>query len=378
MPDMASPGGRSSQLCFPPSLSVPILSECSPEYFLSSIVPRGLPCVIRGAAVGPCVSLWGDPGYLKSKIEDRLVTVHVAPQPERLDFRKKNFKYLSMPFHELLERVQPGQAGQEPAPLLQQGEGYYFRDAEAADSGGKTSSSSRRAARACFFSSYPELAKDVALEDWYCKARYFSSVLRLSSAGLRLFMHYDVPDNIYLQVVGRKRILLWAPEEALNLYLHGDKSLIVNPDDADPSVFPLFATAKRHECLLFPGDLLYIPALWLHSTFSVDCSVAVNIFWTPLEATLYDPKDWYGNRDPLPVQRARQGIEKAIQQLQQLPEKYRDFYGRLLARQIESKCLCKPLFTHAQSTRTDTGAEGGAEADAIEEEAQTRQPNGAE
>ena len=42
-------------------------------------------------------------------------------------------------------------------------------------------------------------------------------------------MHYDTPHNIYLQVVGSKRVLLWPPEEYLSLYMKGDKSIIPQP-----------------------------------------------------------------------------------------------------------------------------------------------------
>ena len=52
--------------------------------------------------------------------------------------------------------------------------------------------------------------------------QYFSSVLRLSSGGVRIWTHYDVMDNIYCQIVGHKTAVLWPPDQASNLYLKGE------------------------------------------------------------------------------------------------------------------------------------------------------------
>ena len=52
---------------------------------------------------------------------------------------------------------------------------------------------------------------------------------------------------------------------------------------------------------MITGDVLYIPALWFHNVVSLDFSVAVNVFWRRLAPDMYDAKDTYGNKDPLPV-----------------------------------------------------------------------------
>jgi hypothetical protein len=56
------------------------------------------------------------------------------------------------------------------------------------------------------------------------------------------------------------------------------------------------------------GDVLFIPSLWFHNVVSLDFSVAVNVFWRSLPKEMYDPKDTYGNKDPLPVNRAHAHI----------------------------------------------------------------------
>ena len=72
----------------------------------------------------------------------------------------------------------------------------------------------------------------------------------------------------------------------------------------------------------------------------LDFGVAVNVFWRHMEAKLYDSKDPYGNKDPLPAQRANQIVDRALKALEELPKEYQDFYARRLCDRIRSKA-CK-------------------------------------
>ena len=144
-----------------------------------------------------------------------------------------------------------------------------------------------------------------------------------------------------MQVTGCKRVVLFSPREANNLYLDGDKSRVLDIDRPNLSTFPRFAQVTRHECLLEAGDVLFIPALWFHNVVSLDFSVAVNVFWRYLDSKLYDSKDTYGNRDPLPAQRAQQIVDRAIKALGELPEDHKDFYARCLISKIENKACVK-------------------------------------
>ena len=144
-------------------------------------------------------------------------------------------------------------------------------------------------------------------------------------------------DNLLVQVTGRKRVVLFSPRDASNLYLSGDKSRVLDIDRPDLAIFPRFARITRHECCLEAGDVLFIPALWFHNVVSLDFSVAVNVFWRNLDGNLYDARDTYGNKDPLPAQRAQQVMDRALKALEELPDEYRDFYARRLVSRIEEK-----------------------------------------
>ena len=67
-------------------------------------------------------------------------------------------------------------------------------------------------------------------------------------------------DNFLVQITGRKRVVLFSPRDALNMYLHGDKSAVIDIDHPDTTKYPLFQNAMRYECTMSPGDVLYIPA----------------------------------------------------------------------------------------------------------------------
>jgi hypothetical protein len=81
--------------------------------------------------------------------------------------------------------------------------------------------------------------------------------------------HYDVVENLFCQLEGRKRVLLLAPAEWARLYPEPvcstfDRRATVDLEAVDTARFPRFAEARGVEVILDPGDLLYIPLGWWH------------------------------------------------------------------------------------------------------------------
>jgi len=148
-------------------------------------------------------------------------------------------------------------------------------------------------------------------------------------------------DNLLIQVCGNKRVILFSPQDASNLYLNGDKSAVLDIDIPDWKLYPKFSLTIPYECHLEPGDILFIPSLWFHNVTSVDFGVAVNVFWRHLDSELYDKKDIYGNKDLIPATQSMQMMEKIIKNLDKLPVEYRDFYARRMICTLENKCLVK-------------------------------------
>ena len=318
---------------------IPILTgeECSVSNFRNCVQINHTPVVLRGVSLGTCVELWNSPEYILSKTENKEVKIHVSTDPKRMDFRTKNFKYCVCGLHDLIQRAsKPLEEVNEGKFYIASNERYYLR---------ATSEDARGKDQVLFHKDYPELSKDFNLPEFFEPENLFSSVLRVSSPGIRVWTHYDVMDNLYAQIVGRKKAIMWAPSEALNLYLDGDKSKVVDIDnhDVNSKEFPNFCKAKQWTCDLIPGDLLYIPAMWFHNMTAIDFGVAINVFWKNLKTELYDKKDPYGNKDLLPAAKSLRMLDNVIRQLEELPVEYKDFYGRHLIAKIEKKCLQVPI-----------------------------------
>ncbi|XP_051704284.2 tRNA wybutosine-synthesizing protein 5 isoform X2 [Oryctolagus cuniculus] len=188
---------------------------------------------------------------------------------------------------------------------------------------------------------FPLLEADIKFPNFFKKDQFFSSVFRISSSGLQLWTHYDVMDNFLIQVTGKKRVVLFSPRDAQYLYLSGTKSEVLNIDNPDLAKYPLFSKARRYECSLKAGDVLFIPALWFHNIISEEFGVGVNVFWKHLPSECYDKTDTYGNKDPTAASRAAQILDRALKTLAELPEEYKDFYARRMVLHIQDKAYSK-------------------------------------
>jgi hypothetical protein len=87
--------------------------------------------------------------------------------------------------------------------------------------------------------------------------------------------------NLFFQGFGRKRFLLFEPEQEPCLYpsdvfefntVHSR----VNVREPDDRKFPRFRQARPIEVILRPGELLVLPRCWWHDVESLDPSISVN------------------------------------------------------------------------------------------------------
>jgi lysine-specific demethylase 8 len=112
----------------------------------------------------------------------------------------------------------------------------------------------------------------------------YSVMLWLGPRGCVSPLHYDPLDNLLMQFVGRKRVLLF-PSGNSPVYAAGQDGQQPNTspikiEDPDYTTFPTFLEAPPATlCLLNPGDALYMPAKWWHHVRSLDTSASVNVWW---------------------------------------------------------------------------------------------------
>ncbi len=114
----------------------------------------------------------------------------------------------------------------------------------------------------------------------------------------RVPAHWDLPQNLAVCVHGRRRFTLFPASEVRNLYIGpidrtiaGQPSSLVDVAEPDLDRFPRYAQAARHALVaeLSPGDVLYVPSLWLHAVESEGpLGILVNFWWREAWRHLFD------------------------------------------------------------------------------------------
>lgn len=140
----------------------------------------------------------------------------------------------------------------------------------------------------------------------------------------RIPAHYDVPDNIACAVAGRRRFILFPPEQLANLYVGpldltpaGQPVSLVDFHQPDLERYPRFAEALQAAQIaeLAPGDALFIPSMWWHHVESLDSlNVLVNYWWRQSPAFMGNPAE---------------ALHHALLNLRELPVEQRQAWQRL-------------------------------------------------
>jgi hypothetical protein len=101
--------------------------------------------------------------------------------------------------------------------------------------------------------------------------------------------HFDLSDNIACVVAGKRRFVLFPPEQVANLYvgpldhtMAGQPASMVDPRKPDFDRYPRFREALEaaEVAELEPGDALYIPSPWWHQVEApAGFNALVNYWW---------------------------------------------------------------------------------------------------
>lgn len=210
------------------------------DVFMESVVGKRLPVVISGSygsgSTG-VVSQWDWDWMAKqggTKADDLRVSVHALPAGagRRLSFAPRNFQFETVGWTDLCRRMTADADDATGA-----GPAYYLRSV----------GSNPRKDVSHVREVMPALAATVGLPDWLAPVlpgyaapdtsdeRYFSSCVRVGSAGLELWTHYDMMDNVLFQLVGTKRVVLWPPTAADRMYMDRSTSTVADVGSLFPS-----------------------------------------------------------------------------------------------------------------------------------------------
>ncbi|KAK0705156.1 methyltransferase-like protein [Lasiosphaeris hirsuta] len=280
------------------------------------ILKEGRPVVLEGLNLGKCVSAWSL-DYLVGKVgNDRNVVIHES-STQAMDFNTKNFRYVTTSFEDFARRVEKGDM-------------VYLR---------ALSDKKPTEKPALLTEDFPTLASDFALPPQLSVVRdsLFSSVLRASGC-VNMWLHYDVMANVYCQIGGSKRLVLFPPRDVEHLsFTPGASSssidVFANLESAE------LAHTHPHETVLSPGEVLFLPPLWLHTAKPTSGSnIAVNVFFKDLGSGNYAAgRDVYGNRDLAAYEKGRQDVARIANSFHKLPAEAREFYLLRLADELQRK-----------------------------------------
>jgi hypothetical protein len=117
---------------------------------------------------------------------------------------------------------------------------------------------------------------------------------------VRTQIHNDPDHNLACVLAGRRRFLLFPPEQVANLYIgppdRPPPLSLVDPEAPDLERFPRFAEAlaAARVAQLGPGDALLLPKYWWHHVVSRDpFNAMVNYWWGSAPRGLENARDCF-------------------------------------------------------------------------------------
>ncbi|WCM25890.1 cupin-like domain-containing protein [Sphingomonas sp. QA11] len=230
----------------------------SPRSFLDGHYARNHPVVLGDVAAGwPARKRWSA-AYLRDRLGDAVVEAQSNRTADRSFERNKDAHRDELTFRQFIERIEVG------------GNDLYIT---AYNSGANRDA-------------FTVLATDIGQIDGIIdpESSTATGMMWIGPGGTFTPLHHDLTNNLLVQLVGRKRLVLAAPDEVWRLY--NDQHVFSQIDDLRGSIdfaaFPLLEGITLHEIILNPGDAIFLPVGWWHQVEALDFSVSItftNFVW---------------------------------------------------------------------------------------------------
>lgn len=231
---------------------IAICDEVLSEDFLRDFYAPGRPAVITGQLESwPASRLWNEE-YLTSVLGDAIVEFQGGRKDAEHFERYKDSFSRQLPFSDFMKLI--SKEGGNDAYLT----AYNSRLNEAA---------------------LQALERDVLpMPELLAENGTAKGMFWIGPAGTFTPLHHDLTNNLLVQVVGRKRVIL---VDALSLpRMYNDQHVFSQVEDlTDPGLdlarFARLQDVAAHDVLLEPGQMLYIPLGWWHQVHALDFSVSI-------------------------------------------------------------------------------------------------------
>ena len=236
----------------------------STESFFTHYVAKNRPVLVPGA-LRNCLALsqW-NVEYLRNISGDRTVTLKQGLNDEGV----AKLKTVTTRLNDYLDQVEVFESQLQRKEVLAMDRPPYLHDLP-------------------LLSVLPNAAKDLEglpsgyfprwyQSDWIKYAQFFFGPSHSLTP-----LHFDclLTHNLFFQVKGRKRFILLQHDQLSSCYRYKWRWCEVNAENPDFIRHPLYREAKIQECIVEPGDMLYMPAGMLHHVRSLDCSMSFNVDW---------------------------------------------------------------------------------------------------
>jgi hypothetical protein len=134
---------------------------------------------------------------------------------------------------------------------------------------------------------FPEAAHDLRavpyLSRVLCRLSGNSELLWIGSRGNASGLHFDELHNFNVQVVGRKRWVIFPKAQQPLLYvpstLRRSHFSPIDYEQPDYERFPRYRQATPIEFDVQPGETLFLPGGWVHHVRTLEFSINVNLWW---------------------------------------------------------------------------------------------------
>jgi hypothetical protein len=134
---------------------------------------------------------------------------------------------------------------------------------------------------------FPEAAHDLRavpyLSRLLCRLSGNSELLWIGSRGNASGLHFDELHNFNVQVVGRKRWVIFPKAQQPLLYvpstLRRSHFSPIDYEQPDHERFPRYQQATPIEFEVQPGETLFLPGGWVHHVRTLEFSINVNLWW---------------------------------------------------------------------------------------------------